>query len=69
MFGINEQVPKGWNRGFKLSYSRKDTDFRKRLYHHNDELKMNKVFREGDKIPEGWEPGLKREYSQNSRVE
>lgn len=68
MFSINEQVPDGWVRGFKLCYSRKEnTDLRKHIYYHNDELKINKVFREGDEIPSGWKLGLKREYSQNNR--
>ena len=68
MFSINEQVPDGWVRGFKLCYSRKEnTDLRIHIYYHNDELKINKVFREGDEIPSGWKLGLKREYSQNNR--
>lgn len=38
----------------------------KKKCYYNDEIKMNKTFKDGDKIPEGWKLGRKWKYSKRN---
>ena len=70
--GMEEPDPTLWRRGRRGNSKesreklKKTLNARRKIFYHNDELKINTTFNEGDVIPPGWEIGSKPEYRGNN---
>lgn len=70
--GMEEPDPTLWRRGRRGNSKesreklKKTLNARRKIFYHNDELKINTTFNEGDIIPPGWEIGSRPEYRGNN---
>ena len=70
--GMSEPDPTIWRRGRRPMKKESKEKLKntlqnnKRIYYHNDKLKINSTFGEHDIIPEGWIKGQKSEYMGNN---
>ena len=70
--GMEEPDSTLWRRGRRGNSKesreklKKTLNARRKIFYHNDELKINTTFNEGDVIPPGWEIGSKPEYRGNN---